>query len=341
MDERTNGPRRRPANGVQRLLLVLALLAAGLLLILPLTMIFAQVAAGGWALLIENLSADYLHHAFGLTLLATLVTIPVNLAFGLAFAWCVTHYRFRGRRLMLALIDIPYATSPVVAGLCYLLLYGAESVVGQWFSDHDIQLMFAWPGIIMVTIFVTSPYVARLLIPLMQTQGNEEEQAALLLGASGWQIFRKVSLPRIRWALLYGVMITNARAVCGVGGLGGDPEPDDDAAAAGGTAQQRLQDSRGLHGLRHPGADGRSHADPQELAGTPGTGPPGRPTGVTIPHRRPQILRQAGGTSVKLSVPETWTPPSSELLLHGTGFHLSRVLAGCWPDRAHRHPAGR
>jgi sulfate ABC transporter, permease protein len=137
----------------------------------------------------------------------------VNLAFGLAFAWCVTHYRFRGRRLMLALIDIPYATSPVVAGLCYLLLYGAESVVGQWFSDHDIQLMFAWPGIIMVTIFVTSPYVARLLIPLMQTQGNEEEQAALLLGASGWQIFRKVSLPRIRWALLYGVMITNARAV--------------------------------------------------------------------------------------------------------------------------------
>ena len=196
MDERTNGPRRHPANGVQRLLLVLALLAAGLLLVLPLTMIFAQVAAGGWSLLIENLTADYLHHAFGL-----------------AFAWCVTHYRFRGRRLMLSLIDIPYATSPVVAGLCYLLLYGAESVVGQWFSDHDIQLMFAWPGIIMVTIFVTSPYVARLLIPLMQTQGNEEEQAALLLGASGWQIFRKVSLPRIRWALLYGVMITNARAV--------------------------------------------------------------------------------------------------------------------------------
>ena len=213
MDERTNVPRRHPANGVQRLLLVLALLAAGLLLVLPLTMIFAQVAAGGWALLIENLSADYLHHAFGLTLLATLVTIPVNLAFGLAFAGCVTHSRCRGRRRLRALIDMPYATSPVVAGLCYLLLYGAESVVGQWFSDHDIQLMFAWPGIIMVTIFVTSPYVARLLIPLMQTQGNEEEQAALLLGASGWQIFRKVSLPRIRWALLYGVMITNARAV--------------------------------------------------------------------------------------------------------------------------------
>lgn len=145
--------------------------------------------------------------------MATLATIPVNLVFGILFAWCVTHYRFRGRRLLLALIDIPYATSPVVAGLCYLLLYGAESVLGQWLSERDIQLMFAWPGIIMVTIFVTSPYVARLLIPLMQAQGNEEEQAALMLGASGWQIFWRVSLPKIRWALLYGILITNARAI--------------------------------------------------------------------------------------------------------------------------------
>ena len=209
----TSTSRRQPATAIQWLLLAMGIVAAGLLLVLPLAMIFARVAAGGWALLVENLSADYLHHAFGLTVLATVVTIPVNLAFGILFAWCVTHYRFRGRRLMLALIDIPYATSPVVAGLCYLLLYGAESVVGEWLSGHDIQLMFAWPGIIMVTIFVTSPYVARLLIPLMQTQGNEEEQAALLLGASGWQIFRKVSLPKIRWALLYGIMITNARAV--------------------------------------------------------------------------------------------------------------------------------
>lgn len=207
------GRRRRPATPAQWLLLGLGVVAACLLLVLPLTMIFARVAAGGWALLAENLSADYLHHAFGLTVLAAVVTIPVNLCFGILFAWCITHYRFRGRRLMMALIDIPYATSPVVAGLCYLLLYGAESVVGEWFSDHDIQLMFAWPGIIMVTIFVTSPYVARLLIPLMQTQGSEEEQAALLLGASGWQIFRRVSLPKIRWALLYGIMITNARAV--------------------------------------------------------------------------------------------------------------------------------
>lgn len=205
--------RRPPAHAGQWLLVLLAVAAALLMLVVPLAMIFAKVAAGGWSLLMANLGADYLHHALELTLAATLATIPINLIFGLAFAWCITHYRFRGRRLLLALIDIPYATSPVVAGLCYLLLYGAESFLGQWLSEHDIQLMFAWPGIIMVTIFVTSPYVARLLIPLMQTQGDEVEQAALLLGASGWQIFWKVSLPRIRWALLYGVMMTNARAI--------------------------------------------------------------------------------------------------------------------------------
>ena len=205
--------RHRPRTPLQWGLVGLGVLTATLLLVVPLALIFAQVASGGLALLRENLSADYLHHALGLTLMATLATIPVNLVFGILFAWCVTHYRFRGRRLLLALIDIPYATSPVVAGLCYLLLYGAESVLGQWLSERDIQLMFAWPGIIMVTIFVTSPYVARLLIPLMQAQGNEEEQAALMLGASGWQIFWRVSLPKIRWALLYGILITNARAI--------------------------------------------------------------------------------------------------------------------------------
>lgn len=204
---------RRPASPLQWLLLTLGLGLGLLLLVLPLLLIFAQVASGGLALLLENLSADYLHHALGLTIITTLATIPVNLCFGLLFAWCVTHFRFRGRRLLLALIDIPYATSPVVAGLCYLLLYGAESALGDYLATRDIQLMFAWPGILMVTIFVTSPYVARLLMPLMQSQGDEEEQAALLLGASGWQIFWHVSLPKIRWALLYGIMITNARAV--------------------------------------------------------------------------------------------------------------------------------
>lgn len=205
--------RRRPQTLLQWSLVGLGIVTATVLLVLPLAMIFAQVASGGLSLLRDNLSADFLHHALGLTLLATAATIPVNLAFGVLFAWCITHYRFRGRRLLMALIDIPYATSPVVAGLCYLLLYGAESVLGEWLSERDIQLMFAWPGIIMVTIFVTSPYVARLLMPLMQAQGNEEEQAALMLGASGWQIFWRVSLPKIRWALLYGILITNARAI--------------------------------------------------------------------------------------------------------------------------------
>ncbi|MDO4904460.1 MAG: sulfate ABC transporter permease subunit CysW [Lautropia sp.] len=210
---RTTAHPRRPSTPLQWLLLALGVLTAGVLLVLPLVLIFAQVASGGFGLLVENLSADFLQHALGLTLITTLATIPINLAFGLLFAWCVVHFRFKGRRLLMSLIDIPYATSPVVAGLCYLLLYGAESRLGEFLSEHDIQLMFAWPGILMVTIFVTSPYVARLLIPLMQTQGDEEEQAALLLGASGWKIFWRISLPKIRWALLYGIMITNARAV--------------------------------------------------------------------------------------------------------------------------------
>jgi sulfate transport system permease protein len=148
-----------------------------------------------------------------LTLLATFITVPLNLVFGILLAWCVTRFDFFGRRLLMTLIDIPYATSPVVAGLCYLVVYGLESSFGQWLYDKDIQLMFAWPGIVMVTVFVTSPYIARILIPLMQVQSTEEEIAALSLGAKGWQIFRRVTLPNIKWALLYGVVITNARAV--------------------------------------------------------------------------------------------------------------------------------
>jgi sulfate transport system permease protein len=139
--------------------------------------------------------------------------VPVNLVFGILLAWCVTRYDFVGRRLLTTLVDIPYAMSPVVAGFCYLVVYGMEGLFGRWLSAHDVQLMFAWPGIVMVTVFVTSPYVARILIPLMQAQGSEEEIAALSLGASGWQIFWRVTLPNIKWALLYGSVITNARAV--------------------------------------------------------------------------------------------------------------------------------
>lgn len=151
--------------------------------------------------------------AIRLTLLVAVITVPLNLAFGTLLAWCVTKFNFPGRKVLLTLIDIPFAMSPVVAGLAYLLVYGSQSPIGAWLMEHDMQVMFAWPGIVMVTVFVTSPYVARELIPLMQAQGTDEEEAATLMGASGWQTFRRVTLPNVKWALLYGVVLTNARAV--------------------------------------------------------------------------------------------------------------------------------
>jgi sulfate transport system permease protein len=184
-----------------------------MLLVLPLALIFAKALSGGWQLMMDSLRDPDMVHAILLTLLATVMTVPINVVFGIMLAWCVTRYEFRGRTLLVALIDIPYATSPVVAGLCYLVVYGAEGMLGGWLGKHGIQLMFAWPGIVMVTVFVTSPFVARILIPLMQAQGSDEEYAALTLGATGWQIFRKVTLPNIKWGLLYGTVITNARAV--------------------------------------------------------------------------------------------------------------------------------
>lgn len=204
---------KRPDSWHQWLLIVLGLALVGLLLVVPLALIFSKALSGGWALLADNLSQDYMLHAIGLTLLVAALTVPLNLVFGILLAWCVTHYDFRGRKLLTTLVDIPYAVSPVVAGLCYLVVYGLESAIGRWFYDHGMQLMFAWPGIVMVTVFVTSPYVARILIPVMQSQGNAEEVSALCLGANGWQIFRHVTLPNIKWALLYGVVVSNARAV--------------------------------------------------------------------------------------------------------------------------------
>ncbi|HBL87227.1 MAG TPA: sulfate ABC transporter permease subunit CysW, partial [Alcanivorax sp.] len=181
---------------------------------LPLVVIFAEAFAQGAGMVVDNLTSDDMIGAIQLTVIVALITVPVNLVFGVLLAWCVTRYEFRGRKLLSTLIDIPFAMSPVVAGLCYLVVYGGQGLVGQWLDDRfDVQLMFALPGMVMVTVFVTCPYVARVLIPLMQSQGTEEEEAAILLGASGWQAFWYVTLPRIRWALLYGVVLTNARAV--------------------------------------------------------------------------------------------------------------------------------
>ena len=204
---------KKPQYWHQWLLITLGLGAVALMLLVPLALIFSKALSGGWSVLVDNLSQDYMQHAIGLTLLVAALTVPLNLCFGILLAWCVTHYDFRGRKLLTTLVDIPYAVSPVVAGLCYLVVYGLETALGQWFYDNDMQLMFAWPGIVMVTVFVTAPYVARILIPVMQSQGNDEETSALCLGANGWQIFRHVTLPNIKWALLYGVVVTNARAV--------------------------------------------------------------------------------------------------------------------------------
>lgn len=194
-------------------LITLALTVTTLLLVIPLVLIFAEAFSDGAQTFWDNLTDTYTLHAIGLTLFVAALTIPINLVFGVFLAWLVTRFEFPGRKVLITLIDIPFAVSPVVAGLLYLLLYGSNGWLGGWLMDQDVQLMFAWPGILMVTVFVTCPFVARELIPLMQQQGREEEEAGVVLGASGWQLFRKVTLPNIQWALLYGVVLTNARAV--------------------------------------------------------------------------------------------------------------------------------
>ncbi len=190
-----------------------ALFWVALLLIIPLVSIFKQAFASGLSTYISHLIEPDTRHAIGLTLLVALLTVPINLVFGVLLAWAVTRFEFPGRKILTTLIDIPFAVSPVVAGLLYLLLYGSSGWLGEWLFERDLQVMFAWPGILLVTIFVTCPFVARELIPLMQQQGRSDEEAAVILGASWWQLFRRVTLPNIKWALIYGVILTNARAI--------------------------------------------------------------------------------------------------------------------------------
>lgn len=194
------------------------LIAAGiffsiLLLVIPIIWIFITAFQKGLGEVLLNLSNPDMLHAIGLTVLIALITVPVNLIFGTMMAWLVTRFQFPGRQLLLTLVDIPFAVSPVVAGLLYLLFYGSNSWFGGWLEGFDIQLMFSWPGMALVTIFVTCPFVVRELVPLMLSQGSQEDEAAVLLGASGWKMFWRVTLPNIRWALLYGVVLTNARAI--------------------------------------------------------------------------------------------------------------------------------
>ena len=205
---------RKPATGVlPRLLIGLGLLLTLGFIATPVFVIFDQAFSKGVDFYLENVRDKDTLHAVYLTLVTTLVAVPINIVFGIAAAWAIAKFEFRGKKLLLTLLELPFSISPIVAGVIYLLLYGSQGLFGGWLEDQGIRLMFSWPAIVLVTLFVTSPFVARELIPLMQVQGNDPEEAAATLGASGWQIFRRVTLPAIRWALLYGAVLCTARAI--------------------------------------------------------------------------------------------------------------------------------
>ncbi|WP_349254734.1 sulfate ABC transporter permease subunit CysW [Paracoccus solventivorans] len=204
---------------MRRLLIGAALVLTALLVVVPLAYIFYRAFAAGWQVFAANITEPNTLHAIGLTALVAVIAVPVNIVFGLCAAWVIARFRFAGRRLLLTLIEIPFSISPIIAGICYLLLYGRQGLLGPFLMAHDIRILFALPGIVMVTMFVTAPFVVREVLPLMQAQGSEQEQAALTLGARGWQVFRLVSLPNIRWALVYGAVLCTARAVGEFGGV--------------------------------------------------------------------------------------------------------------------------
>jgi len=204
---------RQRLNGTAILLIAIGVVLTLLFIAAPLLMIFDQAFAKGFAVYRDNILHPETLHAIWLTVLTALVVLPINILFGLAAAWTITKFEFPGKRLLLTAIDIPFSISPIVAGVSYLLLYGALGLVGPLLIEHDIRIMFSVPAIFLVTMFVTSPFVARELITLMQAQGREREEVAATLGASGWQMFRRVTLPNVKWALLYGVILCNARVM--------------------------------------------------------------------------------------------------------------------------------
>ena len=198
---------------VRFMLIALALGFMLLFLVLPLAAVFAEALRKGFGAYLEGLREPDAWSAIKLTLITALIAVPLNLVFGVAAAWCIAKYEFRGKAFLTTLVDLPFSVSPVVAGLVYVLMFGAQGWFGPWLAEHDIKIIFAVPGIVLATVFVTFPFIARELIPLMQAQGNDEEQAAIVLGASGWQTFWYVTLPNIKWGLLYGVILCNARAM--------------------------------------------------------------------------------------------------------------------------------
>lgn len=198
---------------VRRVLIAAACLYLTLFLLVPLAAIFAEAMKHGLSGYLNSLDNDDALAAIRLTLLVAAIAVPLNAVFGVAAAWAIAKFEFAGKQILVTLIDLPLAVSPVISGLIYVLLFGAQGWLGPWLAEHDIKIIFALPGIVLATIFVTVPFVARELIPLMQSQGREEEEAALTLGASGWQMFTRVTIPNIKWSLLYGVILCNARAM--------------------------------------------------------------------------------------------------------------------------------
>ena len=205
-------PRAEPA-WLRRTLIGVALAFLGLFLVVPVAAVFTQAFAKGWQLYLAAIREPVALSAVRLTLLVAAIVVPINLVFGVAAAWVVTRFRFRGKNLLVTVIDLPFSVSPVVSGMLFVLLFGAQGLLGPYLIDHGVKILFALPGIVLATLFVTLPFVARQLIPLMEAQGAGEEEAALTLGASGWRTFWLVTLPKIRWGLLYGLILTNARAM--------------------------------------------------------------------------------------------------------------------------------
>jgi sulfate/thiosulfate transport system permease protein len=198
---------------VRYLLVAITLAVIGLFLVLPLATVLIEAFAKGWSAYASSLSHPDTLSAIKLTLITAAITLPLTTLFGVSAAWSIARFDFHGKNLLITLIDLPFSVSPVIAGLVYVLIFGAQGWFGPWLIEHDIKIIFAVPGIVLATLFVTFPFVARELIPLMQEIGHEEEEAALSLGASGWQTFFKITLPNVKWGLLYGVLLCNARAM--------------------------------------------------------------------------------------------------------------------------------
>jgi sulfate transport system permease protein len=198
---------------VRLLLIAITLLFLGIFLVVPLAAVFTEAFRRGWQVYLASIRAPDALAAIRLTLAAAGIAVPLNLLFGLAASWCITKFEFRGKNGLLTLIDLPFAVSPIISGLIFVLLFGAQGVLGPWLAAHDHRIIFAVPGIVLATLFVTFPFVAREMIPVMQATGTDQEEAALTLGANGWQTFFRVTLPSVKWGLLYGVILCNARAM--------------------------------------------------------------------------------------------------------------------------------